>query len=192
MSYKPFKLDDLFRKIQDIIISNDGILNPEDQLHWVKTCVKLFQAEALPNLQTIQEILPRYEFYVDNIQKDCDDIATAQNMDHVVFVAQQVSTDITNLFHLPEQKWKKTHGRSMCDDWDQEACVESIVTHMKNQVRNSNDKHKIETCTILGLHLCNTFVKQLRLLCGSEFKPTSKSSRLSNLLTKLHELNEKE
>jgi hypothetical protein len=75
-------------------------------------------------------------------------------MDYLKFVLIQMTNAFEHLFHV---------GTYTVSDWDTDSCIDSTVRYMKHQVQSSQ-QNRVATSTILALHFCSTFLKQLRLL----------------------------
>jgi hypothetical protein len=60
-------------------------------------------------------------------------------------------------------------------DWDEEIFINSLVGHMKFQVQK-DQWDTVETSTRLALHFCDTFVKQMQLLCAIQTKEIEPST----------------
>ena len=169
MSAQAYSMDILLTQIRD------GKIQQTDILEWVKKCLTAFKEEACPHLDTIQKLIPRYQFVVSEIQKNCNDIEQATDMENLKFDVIQITNMFVSLFQI---------GTYKSTDWDKEVFINSLVGHMQFQVQE--DQHnQVATSTILALHFCNTFVKQLRLLCAFHTKEIDPSTELRILLSEL-------
>ena len=154
MSHKRYDMDILLTQIQDRLMQTHH-MNEEASMEWVRKCLTAFKAEALPHLRKISQLIPRYEFQVSLIEENCNDVAEATSMDYLKIVLIQMTNAFEHLFHV---------GTYTISDWDTDACIDSIVRYMTHQVQPSK-QNRVATSTILALHFCSTFLKQMRLLC---------------------------
>jgi hypothetical protein len=122
----------------------------------VHSCLVLFQREALPHLRQIGRLMPRYQFQVSLIEEDCHQIAEATSIDELKYIVSHMTHAFVRLFEVGVGTYTE-------NDWETEACVDSIVNHMQHQVQPS-EKDRVAVSTTFALHLCSTFLKQLRLL----------------------------
>jgi hypothetical protein len=129
----------------------DGNIQQEEILEWVKKCLTVFKQEAYPHLDTIQNLIPRYKFEIGEIQNNCHGLEKAIYMDDLKFEVIHITNMFVSLFRI---------GTYKSTDWDKEVFINSLVGHMQFQVQE-DQQNQVTTSTILALHFCNTFVKQL-------------------------------
>ena len=153
MSHHRYYLDKLLARVQDRLEQSEP-MKEKEAIALVHSCLVLFQREALPHLRKIGRRIPRYEFQVSLIQESCHEMAEATSIDELKWVVTQMTNAFVHVFQV---------GTYTVNDWETEACVDSIVKHMQNQVQPS-EQDRVAISTIFALHLCSTFLKQLRLL----------------------------
>ena len=169
MSAQAYNMDLLLTQIWD------GNIQQEKIWEWVKKCLTALKQESYPHLDTIQKLIPRYQFVVSEVQKNCNDIEQASDMDHLKFEVIQMTNMFVSLFQI---------GTYKSTDWDKEVFINSLVGHMQFQVQE-DQQNQVATSTILALHFCNTFVKQLRLLCAFQTNEIDPCTELRILLSEL-------
>ena len=94
MSAGAYEMDLLLTQIRD------GNIQQGQIWEWVNKCLTAFKQEAYPHLDTIQKLIPRYKFVVSEIQKNCNDIEQASDMDHLKFEVIQMTNMFVSLFQI--------------------------------------------------------------------------------------------
>ena len=161
----------------DVLLTQirDGNIQQGKIWECVNECLAAFKQEAYPHLDTIQKLIPRYNFVVSEIQKNCNDIEQASDMEYLKYEVIQITNMFVSLFQI---------GTYKSTDWDKEVFINSLVGHMQFQVQE-DQQNQVATSTILALHFCNTFVKQLRLLCAFQTQEIDPTTELRILLLEL-------
>ncbi len=167
-------MDRLLNEIQDQIIQRD-MMHVHDQLKLVKQCLAAFKSEAYTQLDIIKTLIPKYAFTVASIKEDCADIEESTDMKDLKFKVIHITNSFMRLFQI---------GTYKPTDWDKETCIHSIVGHMRFQAQK-DQQNQVATSTILALHFCNTFIKQMRLLCVFDEREIDPSTDLRILLFEL-------
>ena len=160
MSAGAYQMDLLLTQIRD------GNIQQGQIWEWVNKCLTAFKQEAYPHLDTIQNLISRYKFDIGEIHKDCDDIEQAGDIDYLRFLVIHITNMFVFLFRI---------GPFESTDWDEEIFINSLVGHMQFQVQK-DQWDKVATSTRLALHFCDTFVKQMQLLCAIQTKEIEPST----------------
>ena len=155
MSHRVRDMDKLLTQIQHRLKQSEP-MKEKDSIEWVFLCLVAFKLEALPHLRQIGRRIPRYEFQVSLIEEDCHQIAEATSIDELKYI-------VSHMTHAFERLFEVGVGTYTENDWETKKCVDSIVNHMQHQVQPS-EKDRVAVSTTFALHLCSTFLKQLRLL----------------------------
>lgn len=155
MLRRVYSLDKLLPRIQDRLEQAEP-MKEKEAIELVRSCLVLFQREALPHLRQIGIRIPRYQFQVSLIEEDCHHIAEATSIDELKYIVAHMTHAFVRLFEVGPVTYTE-------NDWETEACLDSIVNHMQHQVQPS-EKDRVAVSTIFALHLCSTFLQQLRLL----------------------------
>jgi hypothetical protein len=154
---QPFRVGSLLEEIENYM-KHDQV-NEACKLQFVKQCTEVFIQEALPTLQYLAKSIPRYAFYISQIEKDINNMRDSIDMDYVQLLDLQMTNMCMSLFQV--EGYNRKH-------WDTEKFKEVITDIMKKQVKE-DQMNTVTTNTLLTLHFCNTFLKQVELLCGSVF-----------------------